>query len=109
MSSIPINNRESEPSHDFYGFPNKFKYDRTLDYKADTPIFGNNYKKILITFVVIGLLIMVISMGFISGFYAWFSFPDDPSWVKIIRTYVAVLFSPFYIFYIFIKTTVFKT
>ena len=108
MSFRPVNNNE-EPTHDYYGFPNKYKYDRTLDYQVETPFLGNDSKKIFISMLIIGFLILIISMGSISGYYAWFSFQNDPYWVRIIRTYVAVLFSPFYIFYIFIKTTVFKT
>ena len=108
MSFRPINNNE-EPTHDHYGFPNKYKYDRTLDYQVETPLLGNDSKKIFMYIFLVGFLILIISMGSISGYYAWFSFENDPYWVRIIRTYVAVLFSPFYIFYIFVKTTVFKT
>lgn len=108
MSFRPINNNE-EPTHDYYGFPNKYKYDRTLDYQVDPPLLGNDSKKIFMYILIVGFLILIISMGSISGYYAWFSFENDPYWVRIIRTYVAVLFSPFYIFYIFVKTTVFKT
>ena len=47
-------------------------------------------------------------MGILAGYYAWNEFPEDYVLNKVIKTYMAVIFSPMYLLYVFIKVTVFK-
>uniref|UniRef100_A0A6C0JID9 Uncharacterized protein n=1 Tax=viral metagenome TaxID=1070528 RepID=A0A6C0JID9_9ZZZZ len=97
---------EKESKYDYYGFSNQYKYDRTKDY----PVFKPKMPTAKVFFISVASLIAIFWLvaSCISGYYAWTEFPGDPTWVKFIRLYVAVLFSPIYLFYIFMKTTVFK-
>ena len=58
--------------------------------------------------VLIGTLVLFwLVSAMIAGKYAWNEFPTDSNLIKLVRLWIAVVFSPLY-FYIFIKTTVFK-
>ena len=48
----------------------------------------------------IGFLIFIVASGIISGVHAWRQFPRDSIWIKLVRVWVAIIFAPFYIFYI---------
>jgi len=96
----------SNDKHDEYGFPNRDKYDRTLDYK---PKVNKVSTKQLILYCIGGLVVIFwIFSAIISGQYAWNEFPNDSTLVKLARLWIAVIFAPVYIFYIFVKTSVFK-
>ena len=59
--------------------------------------------------ILIGTLVLFwLISAMIAGKYAWNEFPNDSNLIKLVRLWIAVVFSPLYIFYIFIKTTVFK-
>ena len=92
--------------YDNYGFPSEYKYDRSEDYTVLKPTIST--KGLFIKVVIALLVILLITSMGISGYYAWMEYPLDPMWLKIIRLYIAILFAPLYIFYIFMKTTVFK-
>jgi hypothetical protein len=92
--------------YDSYGFLNEENYDRRKDYpttkkKIDT-------KKVIYIFLgsILGLFWLVSVI--ISGKYAWTEFPNDSTLIKLVRLWISVVFAPIYIFYIYIKTTVFK-
>ena len=91
---------------DSYGFTSEESYDRKKDYevkKSDT----NTKKTIYIVIGSILFLFWLVSV-IISGQYAWNEFPNDSNLAKLTRLWVSVVFAPIYLFYIFIKTTVFK-
>lgn len=92
--------------HDNYGFKNNIGYDRTRDNKTESSKVDTRKIIYIIIGSIIGLLWFVSII--ISGKYAWSEFPNDSSLVKLIRLWIAVVFAPIYLFYIFIKTTVFK-
>lgn len=102
--SIEVNDKDSK--YDYYGFSNKYKYDRSLDYPVIKPKIST--KNAIMYSILILISVFWISASVISGYHAWSEFPNDPVWVKSIRLYVAIVFSPIYLFYIFLKTTVFK-
>lgn len=90
---------------DIYGFTTK--YDRTVDY---TPKI-KNYKitnKMLKNWLKYICAIILLSLIFIASNHAWNEYPDDILIIKMFRTWLAILFAPIYVFYIFVKKTVFK-
>lgn len=99
-----IKNSRISKKGDHYGF--KYKYNRSGDYPIKKP-----KRKIgkVIGFSLIGFIILLwLVAASISAIHSWKEFPANPLWLKLVRTYVAVIFAPIYIFYIFIKTTVFN-
>ena len=93
-------------SRDTYGFNNETSYDRARDNKTESSKVDTRKIIYIIIGSIIGLLWLVSII--ISGKYAWGEFPNDSNLVKLIRLWIAVVFAPIYLFYIFIKTTVFK-
>ena len=67
----------------------------------------NLTKYLFITFIVI-LIWMYVLASFIAGFHAWNEHPDDLITHKIIKTYFAVIASPLYLLYIFLRIMFFK-
>ena len=103
-----MSNFESNPDNfDQYGFQHRYAFNRAREYHKVEPSSKTN-QYIIAKTVAIGFLIFIIASGIISGVHAWKQFPSDSIWIKLVRVWVAVIFAPFYIFYIFIKTTVFK-
>ena len=93
-------------SEDSFGFQTEYEYDRKKDYPATTPQI--NTKKVVSMILGGGFFLFWLVSAIIAGKYAWNEFPNDTNLVKLVRLWIAVVFSPLYIFYIFIKTTVFK-
>ena len=92
--------------HDNYGFKNNANYDRSRDNKTASSEVDTRKIIYIIIGSIIGLLWLVSII--ISGKYAWSEFPNDSNLVKLIRLWISIVFAPIYLFYIFIKTTVFK-
>tara|TARA_B100001093_G_C26011432_1_gene669914 strand:- start:28 stop:330 length:303 start_codon:yes stop_codon:yes gene_type:complete len=92
---------------DSYGFDNNFKYNRSSDYKSKKPFLSTKYFIIIIVVSILALLFL--SSSFIAGYYSWNEFPNDSYITKSIKTYIAVLFSPFYLAYVFLKLSLFRT
>ena len=97
----------SDQSVDSYGFNNNFKYNRSSDYKSKKPFLSTKYFIIII--IVSVFLLLYLSSSFIAGYYSWNEFPNDSYLTKAIKTYIAVLFSPFYLAYVFLKLSLFRT
>lgn len=89
---------------DTYGF--KYKYNRSTDYPVQKP--KKTVKYVLGVSAVGFIVVLWLIAASISAIHSWKEFPANPLWLKLIRTYVAIIFAPIYIFYIFVKTTVFK-
>ena len=89
---------------DAYGI--KHQYNRSVDYlpKPTKPFDTKIFKKL----GMIAVFLMVFATLSMSGYHAWSKFPYDSTVIKLVRTWIAVIFAPIYIFYIFIRTTVFK-
>lgn len=89
---------------DHYGF--KYRYNRSGDYPIKKP---KTKIRTLIGYSTMGFIILLwLVVASISAIHSWNEFPANPTWLKLIRTYVAIIFAPIYIFYIFVKTTVFN-
>ena len=97
---------KKEENRDEYGFPVKYKYNRTVDYPVKESSL--NYKKIFLYIVLIIVIIGAISSMSLSGYIAWNSFLNDPIWLKLYKTSLAVIFSPLFLFYVFIKSVIFR-
>jgi len=91
---------------DEYGFNKKYEYNREQDYPVKKSNF--NIKTILfyisITIFIVGIIISCSLAGYIS----WNSLTNDPLIIKIIKTNLAILFSPIFLIYVFMKSIVFK-
>jgi hypothetical protein len=99
--------KSDNDSLDFYGFNDNIKYNRTVDYRVKKPFIST--RNFIIILIISIILISYLSMTFIAGYYSWNEFPSDSSLIKVIKTYIAVLFAPFYLFYIFLKLSLFRT
>jgi|TARA_B110000967_G_C18803449_1_gene519725 hypothetical protein len=93
-------------ARDNYGFKQINSYDRTRDNQTKSSKVDTKKIIYIILGSIIGLLWLISII--ISGKYAWSEFPNDSNLVKLIRLWISVVFAPIYLFYIFIKTTVFK-
>ena len=103
-----MSNPENNPDNfDQYGFQHRYSFNRAREYYKVEPSKKNN-QYIIAKTLGIGFLLFLVASGIISGVHAWKQFPADSVWIKLVRVWVAVIFAPFYIFYIFIKTTIFK-
>jgi len=60
-------------------------------------------KKILLWISIVILVCIVLGMLYMSGYIAWNESVNDPEWLKISKTYIAVLFAPIYLVYTFTK------
>ena len=104
-------------SNDYYGFERQ--YDRRIDtinnLEKNDDEYGlkrkkpKNIAKIFWTVVIVIGILIYASMSIIAGYIAWKEYPDDNLFNKSIKTYLAVIFSPCYLMYVFIKMTLFKT
>lgn len=90
---------------DKFGFHTDFKRQLVKSNRKTTKI---NYKKILLVSLVSIFLITFLLITGLSGYIAWNSFTADPKLLKISKTSIAILFSPIYLFYIFLKYIIFK-
>ena len=92
---------------DSYGFNKNFRYNRNKDYTSKQPFLTTKY---FIIILIVGIIcLFLLSSSFIAGYYSWNEFPNDSVLVKSIKTYIAVLFSPFYLAYIFLKLSFFRS
>ena len=71
------------------------------------PSFDFSLKKIIHYLIVLIILFLWVSMTIVAGYYAWNEFPNDIWGKKFIKTYLAVMFAPLYLFYIFCKISIF--
>ena len=95
-----------QSTKDYYGFSKDFEYDRRVDYPVKKP--RKNLTTILL-FMAIGFGVIVVgAMVYLTIWLAWNQFSHDPIWLKIIKTWLSVIFAPVFLFYIFIKTVIFK-
>lgn len=90
---------------DAYGFTKYFENNSVVD---SSNINESNIKKVLLWILIIFFLIMILGMIYISGYIAWNEFTNDPTWLKLSKTYIAVIFAPIYLFYVFCKSIVFN-
>jgi hypothetical protein len=96
----------SNENYDEYGFNKDISYDREDDYPSLKPDIS--VKKFAM-YLVIGVIVFFLLLtSVIAGYHAWNEFPNDKTLIKVIKSYVAVLFSPFYLFYVFLKVQLFK-
>ena len=91
---------------DYFGFSNDYQYDRNIDYPVANGIMHYSSTILLVLGIII-LVIAILMYGF-SGYIAWNSVTNDPLWIKSFKTFLAMLFSPVYLFYIFVRTIIFK-
>ena len=95
-----------EDNIDSYGFSKDVKYDRQPDYPNLKP---NVSVKKFALYIFIGIIIFILLLaGIIAGYHAWNEFPNDSNMTKVIKSYIAVMFAPFYLFYVFLKVQFFK-
>lgn len=91
---------------DEYGFDKKYRYNREVDYPVKKSDF--NIKTILFYICVTTAIVIIILSCSLSGYIAWNSVSNDPIIIKIIKTNLAIIFSPLFLTYVFVKSIVFK-
>ena len=97
---------EENKDTDYFGFTEDYQYDRATDYNVESPKI--NLMKIMMYIGISFGAVVIIYILFIAGWLAWNSFENDPGWIKIVKTTIAILFAPMYLFYIFLKSIIFK-
>ena len=107
MKLLKVSRDDQEIEHfDDFGFDSQAVFDRTASFVPTKP-FPSSFQVVFI-FAAVVMLVIYISMGILAGYYSWNEFPEDYILNKVIKTYMAVIFAPFYLVYVFIKVTVFK-
>ena len=90
---------------DNFGFKSKNEFAKRRNHdKQETS--NLNIKTMVIWISIIILIFIILSGLTISGYIAWNEFEHNPIWIKMVKTYLAVLFSPIYLSYVFIKSVV---
>tara|TARA_B110000908_G_C10243583_1_gene447503 strand:+ start:1558 stop:1875 length:318 start_codon:yes stop_codon:yes gene_type:complete len=94
---------------DYYGFSNDDTKQLDSQMKPIKTISVQKYILnvflICMTFLIV---LILLSMTIISAYYAWNEFPLDSLIHKIIKSFMAGLFSPIYMSYLFMKLHLFK-
>jgi hypothetical protein len=102
---------------DEYGFSKSTSFNRKIvyDHIADTSsasstssssMSRSTWGSTVITILFISIMIVYASAVFIAAFHAFNEYKDVPIWLKAVRIYLAVIFAPFYLFYIFVRSVV---
>ena len=95
-------------STDSFGFKKEDEFDR--DHVEIEEQEKKNDKKItlILFWIAVGIasLILLVMTSF-TGYLAWNEFVNDPIWVKCTKTWLAILFSPIFLFYLFCKSIIF--
>lgn len=97
-------NKENRSNLDYFGFK------KIYDGASQKSVGQKNYiySKLFYIFSFFILLIVILFILTISGFIAWKEFGDDPFWIKIIKTWIAIIFSPIFLSYIFMKSVLYN-
>ncbi len=108
MSAINEDNKKDEIKMDDFGFEIVEKENTPAGLADKMNIEISNTRRS--TYQTIGwiLFILWLTMAIIAGFHAYFVYPPSPGWVTAIRVYVAALFAPAYLFFIFMKYIIFN-
>jgi len=112
MKPLPFRNKDYNENNQI----NEIKYidnnnygflkDNNLDINNSS--ININFRKIFFySSIAIFILIIVLTL-FLSGYIAWNEFYNDPIYIKIIKTWLAILFCPMYLMYIFSKSIIFN-
>lgn len=92
-------NIENYDNVENYGFSKQNNLDEN-----NKSFININFKKIFI-FIFIFIILLTLSL---SGYIAWNEFYEDPIWIKLMKTWLAILFCPAYLTYIFFKSILFN-
>lgn len=97
---------------DEFGFSREYQYDRTINFPNESTISksifqAKNAKGIIMWILIIICILFALGFIFTSGYIAWNEFTNDPIWLKFSKTYLAVIFAPAFLSYIFCKSIVF--
>ena len=98
--------QENSNAYDDFGFNSQSAYDRTSNYTPEKPFPST--LQVVFGFAVIVMLVIYVSMGVLAGYYSWNEFPDDYILNKVIKSYMAVIFAPVYLIYVFLKVSLFN-
>ena len=99
QSKTNVENYDNINNGDNYGFLND-----NNSSENNKSFIDINFKKIFI-FIFIFIILLTLSL---SGYIAWNEFYDDPIWIKLMKTWLAILFCPAYLTYIFFKSILFN-
>lgn len=91
---------------DYFGFSNDYQYDRNQDDKVKKYKRNSLFFIAIKTFGTLAVIFIIIALS-LSGYIAWNSVINDPIWIKFVKTFLAVMFAPIYLFYIFMRSIIF--
>jgi len=93
---------------DAFGFPKiDYKQSSVEHYEDNSQPYSA--KKIITIIISILVVLLFVSMSFVAGYHAYNEYISMPKWLVFLRVYVAALFAPFYLFFVFIKTSIMTT
>jgi hypothetical protein len=92
---------------DAFGFP-KIEHKTNVEHYEDNSQ-PYSTKKIITIIISILVVLLFVSMAFVAGYHAYNEYIDMPKWLVFLRVYVAALFAPFYLFFVFVKTSIMTT
>lgn len=95
-----------DDNRDSYGFENLTNGDNSRSSSFEMP--AKTIVIITVISVILLILGIMIIMGFSAGFYSWNEFPSDNLSNKLVKSSLAILFSPFYLLYTFAKIVFFN-
>lgn len=94
-----VENYDNINNVDNYGFSKQDNSDEN-----NKSFININFKKIFIFILILIILLTLL----LSGYIAWNEFYHDPIWIKLMKTWLAILFCPAYLTYIFFKSILFN-
>lgn len=91
---------------DKYGFPIKYRY-KSNNKNIKNKTLSFDFKKYVYYTLLSILIIFILMSTSLSGYLAWNSFTNDPIFIKLYKVFLAMLFSPVYLSYLYVKTSFF--
>ena len=100
------NNDNNNNNRNIYDTPDPYGFKKDSECKSQFTTIS--FKKILFYMMIFTVLSIFIFLVSLSGYIAWNEFLKDPIWIKILKTWLAIIFWPAYLTYSFFKSIIFN-
>ena len=100
------NNDNNDNNRNMYDTPDPYGFKKDSECKSQFTTIS--FKKILFYMMIFTFLSIFIFLVSLSGYIAWNEFFKDPIWIKILKTWLAIIFWPAYLTYSFFKSIIFN-
>ena len=91
---------------DKYGFPIKYRY-KSDKHNKNKKNLSFNFKKYIYYTLISIIIIFILMSTSLSAYLAWNSFTNDPIFIKLYKVFLAIIFSPLYLTYLYVKSSIF--